>query len=69
MGFFRGPITDWDSGTWLRLRGCKGLGTAIPFNPRVDKIEPGIAPGFTIQYNTKIFYMQNKADRTFLALW
>ena len=39
LGVVGGPITDWDSGMWLRLRGCRGLGTAIPFNPRVDKIE------------------------------
>ena len=39
FGVVGGLITDWDSGTWLRLRGCKGLGNAIPFNLRVDKIE------------------------------
>ena len=53
FGVVGGLITDWDSGTWLRLRGCKGLGNAIPFNLRVDKIETRHRARLynTIQYN------------------
>ena len=53
FGVVGGLITDWDSGTWLRLRGYRGLGNAIPFNFGVDEIETRHHARLynTIQYN------------------
>ena len=55
FGVVGGLITDWDSGRWLQLRGCRGLGNAIPLNLRVDKIE---TPHHARLYNT-IQYKNN----------